>query len=241
MSENKGKLTIVQLYPEEMNIYGDHGNVLTLQKRAQWHGYEAEVLYHMPRKPFPAEADIIVGGGGQDSGQLKVQEDLQTNSETLHNLADEGLPMLMVCGLYQLFGRFFKTANGDIIKGIGIFKAETHASDKRMIGNVVAETKFGTIVGYENHSGQTYLDDPASAFATIKKGAGNNGQDKTEGEIYKNVFGTYLHGSLLPRNPVIADELIKAAAIRKFGEFEPGMIDDHFARRALSAAESRPR
>src|SRR5438309_6569626 len=116
-------LRILQLYPNEMNIYGDRRNVLTLMRRCEWHGFTPEVIYHDPGKPFPSDVDIIVGGGGQDSGQDKVQDDLLRISADLHKLADAGVPMVMVCGLYQLFGKFFKTADGKVIQGIGIFDA----------------------------------------------------------------------------------------------------------------------
>lgn len=240
MSSSK-TLKILQLYPNEMNIYGDRGNVLTLLRRAEWHGLTSEIIYHHPDKPFPSDVDIIVGGGGQDSGQDKVQNDLLKISEKLHQLADAGVPMVMVCGLYQLFGHFFKTSDGQVIKGIGIFDAETHGGPTRMIGNILIETPFGEVIGYENHSGQTILGGQAKPFGRVKKGAGNNGRDGTEGAVYKNVYGTYLHGSLLPKNPVFADELIKQAATRKFGEFIPAKIDDNIAEKARKVAISRPR
>lgn len=234
-------LRILHLYPREMNIYGDWGNVLTIKRRAEWHGYVAEVVQHHPGKPFPRDIDIIIGGGGQDSGQGVVKDDLLSIADELKTLADDNVPMLMICGLYQLFGRFFKTASGEIIPGIGIFDMETHAGDTRLIGNVVTKTPFGELVGYENHSGLTVLGDDQPALGTVLKGAGNNGGDKTEGAIYKCVFGSYLHGSLLPKNPAFADALIEAAAHRKFGGFEPAVIDDHFATQARNIAKKRPR
>ncbi len=238
---SKGTLRVLHLYPREMNIYGDWGNVLTIIRRAEWHGYTAELVQHHPGKPFPSDIDIVIGGGGQDSGQGVVKDDLLTIGSKLHKLADDDVPMLMICGLYQLFGRFFKTASGDEIPGIGIFKTETHAGPTRLIGNVVTKTPFGELVGYENHSGLTMLDDGQPALGSIVKGAGNNGQDRTEGAIYRCVFGSYLHGSLLPKNPAFADALIEAAAHRKFGSFEPAIIDDRFADLARGIAKKRPR
>jgi len=238
---SKGALRVLHLYPREMNIYGDWGNVLTIIRRAEWHGYTAELVQHHPGKPFPSDIDIVIGGGGQDSGQGVVKDDLLTIGSKLHKLADDDVPMLMICGLYQLFGRFFKTASGDEIPGIGIFKTETHAGPTRLIGNVVTKTPFGELVGYENHSGLTMLDDGQPALGSIVKGAGNNGQDRTEGAIYRCVFGSYLHGSLLPKNPAFADALIEAAAHRKFGSFEPAIIDDRFADLARGIAKKRPR
>lgn len=237
----KKTLRILHLYPREMNIYGDWGNVLTVMRRAQWHGYKVELVEHHPGKPFPQDIDIIIGGGGQDSGQSVVKDDLLRIADDLHKLADDNVPMLMICGLYQLFGRFFQTASGEKIQGIGIFQMETHAGPTRLIGNIVTKTPFGELIGYENHSGLTTLDDDQPALGTVQKGAGNNGTDKTEGAIYKCVFGSYLHGSLLPKNPLLADSLVEAAAFRKFGGFEPAIIDDTFAMRARQHAKKRPR
>jgi CobQ-like glutamine amidotransferase family enzyme len=235
-------LKILQLYPRDMNIYGDHGNTLVLAKRAEWHGYSVELLSYNPGDVFPDEVDLIIGGGGQDSGQDKIQADLLAISDKLHALANAGTPMLMICGLYQLFGNFFKTQDGHVIQGIGLFDLETHAGPERLIGNIVTHSNtFGDIIGYENHSGQTFLGQGLKPLGTVVKGAGNNGQDDTEGARYKNVIGTYLHGSLLPKNPAIADYLIEKAAIKKFGDFTPTVIDDRFATLARKHAFKRPR
>lgn len=241
MNNKNRELVIVHLYPHEMNIYGDWGNVLTIKRRAQWHGLKPTVVAHHPGKPFPKKADIIIGGGGQDSGQDVVKDDLLVIGDTLHKLADEEVPMLMVCGLYQLFGRFFKTQEGLEIPGISLFRAETHAGPKRLIGNTLTDTPFGEMIGYENHSGLTVLDDDQPALGRVIKGAGNNGSDSTEGAIYKCVFGTYLHGSLLPKNPVFADALIEAATLKRYGSFEAAIIDDSFATHARAHAKRRPR
>ncbi|RYX79165.1 glutamine amidotransferase [bacterium] len=240
MSEKQ--LNILQLYPRDMNIYGDHGNTLVLTQRAKWHGYTPNLLTYNPGDIFPKGVDIIIGGGGQDSGQDKIQVDLLSIKDQLQSLADKGTPMLMICGLYQLFGKFFKTQDGHIIQGIDILDIETHAGSERLIGNITTHNeRFGDIIGYENHSGQTFLGESARPLATVVKGAGNNGQDETEGAIYKNVIGSYLHGSLLPKNPAIADYLIEKAALAKFGEFTPTVIDDRFAELAREHALKRPR
>lgn len=225
-----------------MNIYGDHGNTLVLAQRAKWHGYATNLLTYNPGDAFPDSVDIIIGGGGQDSGQDKIQADLLSIKQQLQTLADNDTPMLMICGLYQLFGTFFKTQDGHIIHGIGILDIETHAGPERLIGNITTHNEaFGDIIGYENHSGQTFLGQAVRPLATVVKGAGNNGQDDTEGAIYKNVIGSYMHGSLLPKNPAIADFLIEKAAIAKFGEFTPTVIDDRFAELAREHALKRPR
>ena len=242
MTNTNRSLTIVQLYPDDMNIYGDWGNVLTILKRAEWHGLDARLVNYNVGDSFPEQADILIGGGGQDSGQLKVQADLQKIAPKLHALADDDTPMLMICGLYQLFGRFFRTGKGDLIEGINIFHAETHAGPERLIGNIVTQSEqFGEIIGYENHSGQTFIDNDMRPFGTLLKGAGNNGQDETEGCMYRNVIGTYMHGSLLPKNPVVADFLIEEAAKKKFGDFSLSVIEDRFATQAREVALKRPR
>ena len=238
----KKTIRLLELYPRDMNIYGDWGNALVLRRRLEWYGYDVESLEYNSGDIFPDDVDIIVGGGGQDSAQVNIQLDLIKISSQLKSLAEDGMPMLAICGLYQLFGHFFKTREGTIIKGIGLLDVETHGGDERLIGNTITTNEvFGEIVGYENHSGLTYLHSNAQPFATIIRGAGNNGQDETEGAVYRNVIGTYLHGPLLPKNPKIADHLIKQAVEQKYGEFEPTVIDDSFADKARLAALRRTR
>lgn len=235
-------ITVLQLYTHDMNIYGDWGNVLTILKRAKWHGIEATFIEYNPGDVFPKDVDIVIGGGGQDKGQDIIQSDLQNIKPQLEALANEEVPMLVICGLYQLFGRFFKTRDGKIIEGIGLLDVETHGGDERLVGNIVTESpEFGKIIGYENHSGQTFLGKNAAPLATVMKGAGNNGNDVSEGARYKNVIGSYLHGSLLPKNPAIADWLIEQAVINKYGDFTPTVIDDRFAHEARDIALGRPR
>lgn len=203
-------VTILHLYPNEMNTYGDHGNRLALVSRIKAFGFEPKVIFHHPGNEFKP-GDIIIGGGGQDSAQSDVQADILKIGNKLQLLADTGTPMLMVCGLYQLFANKFITAKGEIIKGIGIFDADTKAGDTRMIGNTKFDTKLGIIYGFENHSGQTTLNN-CQPFGKVLRGNGNNGKDKTEGAIYRNVIGTYAHGPVLPNNPALADFLIETAA-----------------------------
>ena len=235
-------LTILQLYPKDMNIYGDEGNVLVLKRRAEWYGYKVNLIQYNQGDTWPRNVDIVVGGGGQDSGQDKIQADLMKVGDKLKQLAEQGVPMLMVCGLYQLFGHFFETSKGEMIEGIGLLDITTIGMDERLIGNIVTESDdFGQIIGYENHSGQTFLGAGVQPLATVRKGAGNNTKDDTEGARYKNVIGTYLHGSLLPKNPRIADFMLQTAAIKKFGDFSHDLIDDHFADLARRVAAKRPR
>jgi CobQ-like glutamine amidotransferase family enzyme len=238
----KPKLDILQLYPRDMNIYGDWGNVLTVMRRAQWHGYEPVLHEYDPGDALPLSVDILIGGGGQDSGQDKIQADLLKISPRLHELVNDDTPMLVICGLYQLFGNFFRTKDGHEIKGIGVFNLETHGGPERMIGNIVtSSTEFGEIIGYENHSGQTFLAEGTQPLGKVLKGAGNNGQDEFEGARVRNVIGSYMHGSLLPKNPAIADWLIEKAAAKKYGDFTPTVIEDRFAEEARRIALTRPR
>jgi CobQ-like glutamine amidotransferase family enzyme len=235
-------INLLHLYPRDMNIYGDWGNVLTLKRRLEWHGYQARIASYNPGDTFPKNADLVVGGGGQDSGQDTIQKDLLIIGPSLRQLADNGVPMLMICGMYQLFGKFFKTQDGHIIKGIGLLNIETYAGTERLIGNIIIENpEFGQVIGYENHSGQTFLSHGVLPFGSVTKGAGNNGQDGTEGARYKNVIGSYCHGSLLPKNPAVADFLIEKAVLRKYGEFSPSVVDDQFANEARAVAAKRPR
>ncbi len=236
------QITILQLYPKDMNIYGDFGNTLVIKRRLEWYGYEVNLISYNPGDKFPDDVDIIVGGGGQDSGQLKIQADLLKIGPKLKALAEDKVPMLMICGLYQLFGNFFKTASGEVIQGIGLLDIETHGKSERLIGNIITiSDQFGEIIGYENHSGQTYLGDNVQPLGKVRLGAGNNVEDDTEGAIYKNVIGSYLHGSLLPKNPKIADFLIEKAVTRKYGAFYSEAIGDSFVELARRAASKRPR
>ena len=225
-----------------MNIYGDWGNVLTVMRRAQWHGYEPVLHEYNPGDAFPTDVDIVIGGGGQDTGQDIIQSDLLSIAPTLHELVQSDTPMLVICGLYQLFGNFFRTKDGHELKGVGIFNMETHGGPERMIGNIVTTSpEFGQIIGYENHSGQTFLSAGVQPLGKVQKGAGNNGQDEFEGARVRSVIGSYLHGSLLPKNPAIADWLIEKSATKRYGEFTPTVIEDRFAIEARKVALSRPR
>lgn len=235
-------ITLLHLYPRDMNIYGDFGNILTIKRRLQWHGYDMQLIEYNPGGIFPDSVDIIIGGGGQDSGQIKISEDLLALGQKLRALADNDAVMLLVCGLYQLFGRQFITASGSVIRGIGLLNAETKAGAERLTGNIVTTNPdFGEIIGYENHSGQTFFDENTLPFGKVIRGVGNNNQAKTEGARYRNVIGTYLHGPILPKNPKLADWMIAKAVTRRYGQFTPVAIDDSFAIMARKIASKRPR
>lgn len=233
---------LVQLYPRDMNIYGDWGNTLTLKRRLEQYGYAVRLSDHNPGDPFPSDADLLVGGGGQDSGQFRVQEDLQRIAPELRAMAAGGVPMLAICGLYQLFGHEFRTGAGETLPGIGILDLTTVGGPTRLIGNIVLESpEFGTVVGYENHSGVTRLGPGQAPLGKVLKGAGNNGEDGTEGARVHHVVGSYLHGSMLPKNPAVADHLIRAAVERRLGAFDAAPLDDTLAERAREVAQARPR
>lgn len=235
------KLTIVHLYPKEMNIYGDTGNRIALAQRARWRGINIEICMVGVGDAVPSQADIIIGGGGQDAGQGKIQDDLQMKANDIKRLAADGVVMLMICGMYQLFGRSFTTHEGEVIKGIGVLPLETVGGDKRMIGNTRYTTPYGDIVGYENHSGITNLDDVSLALGTVVQGDGNNGKDTTEGCRTENVFGTYSHGPVLVKNPAFADELLRLALARKYGDVTLEKLDDTTEYAAQATAAARPR
>ena len=241
----RGRLRLLQLYPRDMNIYGDWGNTLVLARRAQWAGYDVDLLSYDPGDELPDDVDLLVGGGGQDSGQERIKADLVERGPQLRAWAADGVPMLVICGLYQLFGHRFVTGTGDEIPGISVLDAETVAGRGRLIGNITLESKaFGRIVGYENHSGLTTLGPGARPFGTVKMGDGNNGKDSTEGGRVHHVIGTYLHGSLLPKNPAVADWLLARAVEHAGGTWEGGGLDeraDAWAERARRVAASRPR
>ncbi len=228
--EGKGEIHLVHVYPREMSIYGDLGNTRCLAARIRRHGYVPVVHQHHPGRPFPEVAHLLLGGGGQDSGQVRVEDDLKSISGRLRELADAGTPMLMVCGMYQLFGKAFLTLDGRRLPGIGILDVTTHGNAKRMVGPAVVDTDFGEVVGYENHSGSTTLGEGQAAFGRVRAGYGNNAEDGTEGARTRNVFGSYLHGPLLPANPGFADALIGYAAQVATGRpFEPAELDDSTA------------
>lgn len=230
MTAGKGTITVVHLYPREMSIYGDLGNTRAIAARIRAHGYTPEVRDHHPGAALPDRVDLFLGGGGQDSGQSRVEQDLAVIAPTLREASADGIPMLMICGMYQLFGNAFVTVEGATLPGLGILDVTTTGRPVRMIGGVVLDTPVGEIVGFENHSGATVLGAGQEPFGRVRVGHGNNGDDSTEGARTGNTIGSYLHGPILPANPHLADHLIGLAAQRATGRaFEPEPIDDAIA------------
>jgi CobQ-like glutamine amidotransferase family enzyme len=236
------ELTLVHLYPREMNIYGDTGNVLVLRRRLEWRGRPVRVVPVGVGDPLPSDADILLGGGGQDAAQGDIGADFVGRGAQLRAMADDGVVMLAICGSYQLLGHEFLTQDGLRIAGTGVLDVQTNGSSTRLIGNQHVETpQFGRLVGYENHSGLTDLGPGVRPLGRTVAGRGNNGRDRTEGAVRDNVFGTYLHGPVLAKSPRFADELLRRALARRgeSGALEP--IDDSLAELAATVAVGRPR
>lgn len=235
------------LYPDLMNIYGDRGNVTTLVNRCRWRGIDVEVVtLNIGDRVNPGELDIFFMGGGQDREQTMVCRDLMdVKGGDIKRSIEEGAAALVICGGYQLFGQYYRPFEGEDLPGISVFDAYTVAGKKRMIGNVVARSQLGggpgTIVGFENHSGKTYPGEGCAPLGMVTVGYGNNAEDRTEGAVYLGAVGTYLHGSLLPKNPGVADFLIEKALARHGNTSPLAPLDDSLELRAHHEAIARAR
>ncbi|GAB2481127.1 type 1 glutamine amidotransferase [Jatrophihabitans fulvus] len=238
-------LTLVHLYPREMNIYGDTGNVLVLRRRLQWRERPVTVVPVSVGDPMPSEADIVLGGGGQDAAQGDIGTDFQQRGATLRAMADDGVVMLAICGSFQMLGHEFVTHEGRRIPGVGVLDVVTHGGPERLIGNNWVDTSdgiaAGRLVGYENHSGLTTLGAGVQPLGSTQAGRGNNGTDRTEGAVRDNVIGTYLHGPVLAKSPVFADQLLERAYARRGADTALEPLDDSLALRAADVAVRRPR
>jgi CobQ-like glutamine amidotransferase family enzyme len=214
-------LTLGHLYPDQLNLYGDRGNILTLRRRCQMRGIELRVIgLGIGDALAPDEYDMLFIGGGQDKEQAPVAQDLyEMKGIGLWAAIEDDMPVLAVCGGYQLLAHYYRPAEGPDMRGLGVFDAWTihkGAGVARCIGNVAISWNGTTLVGFENHGGRTYLG-TAKPLGRVLKGHGNNSEDRMEGAIYRNAYGTYMHGSLLPKNPHFADHLIALALQRKYG------------------------
>ena len=233
-------LTISWLYSSKMNIYGDRGNVIVLNQRARWRGIDTVVREVEIGDAIPPDTDIFFFGGGQDQEQIAVSRDLRgAKGEAIKAAVEAGAGMLAVCGGYQLLGHEYRPHDGETLPGIGLFNLESTAGPERFIGNVVVESEWGELVGFENHSGLTFLGANQEALGTVRVGHGNNGKDGNEGARYKNAIGCYLHGSLLPKNPVIADWLISAGLNHRTGCGDLPPLDDRSELAARASAVAR--
>lgn len=237
-------LNICHLYPDLMDTYGDRGNIIAITQRCKWRGIDTTLTpISLEDKIDPGTFDIYFFGGGQDIQQEIVGRDLQKKAKNIKRAVNQGSVILSICGGYQLLQNYFKTREGKVIKGIGIFNAHTIGSSTRMIQNLLVDINpgimGGELIGFENHSGKTYLGKGLKPLGKVIKGSGNNGQDGTEGAVYKNAFGCYLHGSLLPKNPHFADYLIAKALERRYGSVKLDPLDDSFEWQAHKQAIKR--
>lgn len=234
-------LRVAHLYPKQMNIYGDRGNILCLQRRCQQRDIGFEVCQlEIEDKLVPKDYDLIFIGGAQDREQRRVAVDLvKVKGKPLAEAVKRHVTVLAVCGGYQLMGRFYRTAEGEELPGAGVldlYTAHPGPQAQRFIGNVVVEWNGTTLVGFENHGGRTYLGEGVQPLGRVVAGFGNNGEDGGEGAVCGNVFGTYLHGSLLPKNPQFADHVIETALGRTHKGFRLSEIDDALEDAAHAAA-----
>ena len=224
------KLSLAHLYPKLLNISGDIGNIVAFKKRCEWRDIELEITEINTKDEINVEKyDIYFIGGGEDTQQELAIKELSKYKESFSLLANKGTIFLGICGGYQLLGKYFENNNKDKIEGLGLLDIFTISGEKRFTGNVTTKSNIdctSQFVGFENHIGQTYLENTTKPLGTVSVGNGNNGKDKTEGARKNNVFGTYLHGSLLPKNPHFADLLISLALQNKYGETKLEPLND---------------
>ena len=226
------ELKICHLYPDVLNLYGDGGNIRCLTQRLRWRGLDSSVQ----RVPIGEQVrlsqfDLVFIGGGQDFEQQVLLEDLHRGKDReIRAAIEDGLCFLTICGGYQMLGSYYETHDGERCDFIGALDLYTVGSETRMIGNYKfqcgEESGGSVIVGFENHSGKTRLGPGVKPLGKVLAGFGNNGEDGTEGARYKNVFGTYSHGPLLPKNPAFCDFLLKTALERRYGSCELAPLDD---------------
>ncbi len=235
-------LQICHLYPDLLNLYGDRGNLLTLKQRCAWRGIDCTITPVSLGDTFdPDSFDLVFMGGGQDYEQNLLYEDLlEQKGAAIRTAVEQGLVFLCICGGFQLMGLFYEEQDGHKIDGLGALNLWTVGRPDRLIGNTIHEAPIlaergsdPVLVGFENHSGRTFLGTGVQPLARVRKGGGNNGDDQTEGAIYKNVYCTYSHGSFLPKNPAMADHLIEIALKRRYPAFEKlEPLDDRLAENA---------
>ena len=238
------ELNICHLYPDVLNLYGDGGNVICMRRRLQWRGIAVNVASCRIGDPLRAsDYDLFFIGGGQDFEQEVLLQDLGGGKgEEIKAAVEDGKTFLAICGGYQILGNSYRTWDGVTCGFLGAIDIETVGKKERMIGNYVFtcdELGGTTVVGFENHSGRTYLGSGVHPIGKVLAGFGNNGEDHTEGARYRNVFGTYSHGCLLPKNPALADHILKTALERKYGAAELSPLDDSLEQSAHDAMVAR--
>ena len=238
------KLTVGHLYPDYLNIYADRGNIAVLAQRSSLRGHELEVRAIGMRDPVPVDdIDLFYVGGGQDREQALVAQDLVTKADALHTAVAHGSAFLAVCGGYQLLGRSYRDVAGDELPGIGLLPLETVAGERRMIGDVLLDCAWAgeTLAGFENHAGRTLLDEGAEPLGRVISGFGNDGVSGSEGCRQGTVYGTYLHGPLLPRNPWFADRILADALVHAGGPTELAPLPDALEQKAHAVSAERAR
>lgn len=232
------ELKICHLYPDILNLYGDQGNIICMKKRLEWRNIECSVTeVSICESAKFTDFDIFFIGGGQDFEQEILLGDLAGGkADEIKAAVADGKTFLTICGGYQMLGSYYKTWDGQMCDFIGAIDYYTVGAKDRMIGNFMykcgAESGGSTVVGFENHSGKTFLGSGVSPLGTILSGYGNNGEDKTEGVRYNNVFGTYSHGPVLPKNPQLTDFILKTALSQKYTSFDFEPLDDTFENNA---------
>lgn len=241
------ELKICHLYPDVLNLYGDTGNILCMRRRLAWRGIDSSVNRVRVGETLDlSDCDLLLIGGGQDFEQEVLLPDLRSGkAECLRSAIDDGICVLAICGGYQMLGRFYETHEGVRCDFVGAIDLWTLGGDKRMIGNYLfrcdAPSGGMEVVGFENHSGRTYLGEGVQPLGRVLAGYGNNGEDGTEGVRYRNVFGSYSHGPLLPKNPALCDRLLLTALERKYGVRELEPLDDTAEQRAFEEMAARLR
>lgn len=223
------EINICHLYPDLLNVYGDLGNILILKYRAEKRGIKVNISNISLGDPFEWQKyDIVFFGGGQDYEQSIVSDDLiETKQYGITQYIEDAKVFLTICGGYQLLGKYYTTPDGEKLQGLGILDIYTEGGEKRFIGNtVIYNEEFDeTYVGFENHSGRTYIGS-LKPLGKVIVGYGNNGEDGFEGCIYKKTYCSYFHGSLLSKNPELADRFLKEALQKKYGEINLEPLDD---------------
>jgi len=214
-------INICHLYPDLLNLYGDNGNIIALKKRLEWRNIKCNISHVSLNEQFNYKNyDIVFIGGGQDFEQEVILKDLKGDkSKNIIDAIENDVSFLAICGGYQLLGQYYKTWDNIQLDFIGALDLYTIGAKKRMIGDFAfqcPDINNEYIVGFENHSGKTFLGDKVRPLGKIKSGYGNNGIDKTEGVRYKNVYGSYSHGSLLPKNPLLCDKILNDALYKKY-------------------------
>ena len=237
------ELKICHLYPDVLNLYGDRGNIICMEKRLQWRGIDVVTTGVSVGQPLDASSyDLFFIGGGQDFEQEVLLADLAGDKTAqIKSAVEDGKTFLAICGGYQMLGSYYKTWDGQQCDFTGALDLYTIGSKDRMIGDYAfsCDEIASVIVGFENHSGKTYLGSGVRPMGQVLSGFGNNGQDHTEGARYKNVFATYSHGCLLPKNPLLCDHILKTALEHKYGSVELAPLDDTFERNAHDYMEQR--